>query len=131
LPVAGDDPAAKAVVLKLVDELGFEGVDAGGLDESWRPQPGSPVYTKDGKLCPKRGRNALRNGVLPIAAMLIVRHAAASGIWLANAGQIFRIKSQRSLGIASSVQIGVERVELRHEPFARAFTRRPVAGLGI
>ena len=33
LPVAGDDAAAKAIVLKLVDELGFDGVDAGGLDE--------------------------------------------------------------------------------------------------
>ena len=33
LPVAGDDEAAKAIVLKLVDELGFDGVDAGGLDQ--------------------------------------------------------------------------------------------------
>jgi predicted dinucleotide-binding enzyme len=47
LPVAGDDPAAKQVVLQLVDELGFDAIDAGGLDESWRQQPGSPVYTKD------------------------------------------------------------------------------------
>ena len=47
LPVAWDDPAAKATVLKLVDELGFDGVDAGGLDESWRQQPGTPVYAKD------------------------------------------------------------------------------------
>jgi 8-hydroxy-5-deazaflavin:NADPH oxidoreductase len=47
LPVAGDDKAAKDIVLKLVDELGFDGVDAGGLDESWRQQPGTPVYTKD------------------------------------------------------------------------------------
>ena len=30
-----------------VEELGFDGVDAGGLDESWRQQPGTPVYTKD------------------------------------------------------------------------------------
>ncbi|MGZ3487942.1 MAG: NADPH-dependent F420 reductase [Isosphaeraceae bacterium] len=44
LPVAGDDPAAKAVVLRLIDELGFDGVDAGGLDESWRQQPDTPVY---------------------------------------------------------------------------------------
>jgi predicted dinucleotide-binding enzyme len=44
LPVAGDDPAAKAVVLRLVDELGFDGVDAGTLDESWRQQPDRPVY---------------------------------------------------------------------------------------
>jgi len=47
LPVAGDDARAKAVVLRLVDELGFDGVDAGGLDESWRQQPGTPVYTTD------------------------------------------------------------------------------------
>jgi predicted dinucleotide-binding enzyme len=47
LPVAGDDTAAKAVVLKLVDSLGFDAVDAGGLGESWRQQPGSPVYGKD------------------------------------------------------------------------------------
>jgi len=47
LPVAGDDEAAKATVLDLVDALGFDGVDAGGLGESWRQQPGTPVYTKD------------------------------------------------------------------------------------
>ena len=47
LPVAGDDKTAKAIVLKLVDELGFDGVDAGGLDESWRQQPGTPVYAED------------------------------------------------------------------------------------
>jgi len=44
LPVAGDDPNAKAVVLRLVEELGFDGVDAGTLAESWRQQPGTPVY---------------------------------------------------------------------------------------
>jgi len=44
LPVAGDDPAAKVIVLRLIDELGFDGVDAGGLDESWRQQPDTPVY---------------------------------------------------------------------------------------
>ena len=42
--MAGDDPAAKAVVLRLIDELGFDGVDAGSLDESWRQQPNTPVY---------------------------------------------------------------------------------------
>src|SRR5665213_813037 len=47
LPVAGDDDAAKAVVLKLINELGFDGVDAGNLDQSWRQQPGSPVYGTD------------------------------------------------------------------------------------
>jgi predicted dinucleotide-binding enzyme len=47
LPVAGDDPAAKAVVIGLLDEIGFDGVDAGRLDESWRQQPGTPVYGTD------------------------------------------------------------------------------------
>ena len=44
LPVAGDDTKAKTAVLRLVDELGFDAVDAGGLDDSWRQQPGTPVY---------------------------------------------------------------------------------------
>lgn len=47
LPVAGDGAAGKAVVMELVDALGFDPVDAGGLDESWRQQPGTPVYTTD------------------------------------------------------------------------------------
>ena len=47
LPVAGDDPRAKAVVIGLIDQLGFDGIDAGGLDESWRQQPGTPVYCTD------------------------------------------------------------------------------------
>ena len=34
-------------MLRLVDELGFDGVDAGGLDESWQQQPGTPVNTTD------------------------------------------------------------------------------------
>lgn len=47
LPVAGDSPEARAKVLRLVDELRFDPVDAGSLDESWRQQPGSPCYTQD------------------------------------------------------------------------------------
>ncbi|HEY1677240.1 MAG TPA: NAD(P)-binding domain-containing protein [Candidatus Sulfotelmatobacter sp.] len=50
LPIAGDDPAAKAVVMRLIDQLGFDTVDAGSLDESWRQQPGTPVYTTDGNV---------------------------------------------------------------------------------
>ncbi len=47
LPVAGDDARAKQIVLQFVDQLGFDGVDAGGLDDSWRQQPGTPVYATD------------------------------------------------------------------------------------
>ena len=47
LPVAGDDKRAKDIVIRLLDELGFDGVDAGTLEESWRQQPGTPVYGTD------------------------------------------------------------------------------------
>lgn len=44
LPVAGDDPAAKARAIAMADAIGFDGLDAGTLDQSWRQQPGTPVY---------------------------------------------------------------------------------------
>jgi len=47
LPVAGDDAKAKQVIIDLLDQLGFDGVDAGTLDESWKQQPGTPVYGTD------------------------------------------------------------------------------------
>ena len=47
LPVAGDDQRPKAVVQRLIDELGFDPIDVGGLDESWRQQPATSVYTTD------------------------------------------------------------------------------------
>ncbi len=47
LPVAGDSLDAKAAVLRLVDDLGFDPVDAGDLDNSWRQQPGTPAYCRD------------------------------------------------------------------------------------
>jgi len=47
LPVAGDSPEAKAAVLRLVDDLGFDPVDSGVLDDSWRQQTGTPAYCRD------------------------------------------------------------------------------------
>jgi len=47
LPVSGDNPSAKKTVMQLVDQLGFDAVDVGGLDESWRQQPGTPCYGAD------------------------------------------------------------------------------------
>ncbi|MXP49086.1 hypothetical protein FD733_05670 [Pantoea sp. Eser] len=44
IPVAGDDPQAKAVAMTLVDATGFDAVDAGSLSDSWRQQPGTPAY---------------------------------------------------------------------------------------
>jgi predicted dinucleotide-binding enzyme len=47
LPVAGDPPEARQKVMRLVDELGFDPVDAGSLEDSWRQQPGTPCYVAD------------------------------------------------------------------------------------
>jgi 8-hydroxy-5-deazaflavin:NADPH oxidoreductase len=44
LALAGDDPAAKRVVADLYEELGFDAVDIGGLDESWRVDAGQPAF---------------------------------------------------------------------------------------
>jgi 8-hydroxy-5-deazaflavin:NADPH oxidoreductase len=44
IPVAGDEPKAKSVVMKLVEETGFDPVDCGELVSSWRQQPGTPAY---------------------------------------------------------------------------------------
>lgn len=47
LPVAGDDSRAKERVMDLVNQIGFDGLDAGPLSESWRYQPGTPAYCPD------------------------------------------------------------------------------------
>jgi len=47
LSVAGDSLDAKTAVLRLVDDLGFDPVDGGDLDNSWRQQPGTPAYCRD------------------------------------------------------------------------------------
>mgnify|MGYP006149280835 CR=1 FL=1 len=44
LPVAADDADAKALVVGLLDELGFDAVDAGSLDDSWRFERAKPAY---------------------------------------------------------------------------------------
>src|SRR6266481_2293457 len=44
LPISGDNPKAKEIVAQLLDRIRFDSVDAGTIAESWRQQPGSPVY---------------------------------------------------------------------------------------
>ena len=54
LVIAGDDQASKATVTKLLDEFGFDTVDAGPLRESWRIQRDTPGYG------PRRNAEELR-----------------------------------------------------------------------
>ncbi|MGM5068756.1 NADPH-dependent F420 reductase [Rhodococcus qingshengii] len=44
IPVAGNSAEARATVMQLVDDSGFDAFDAGLLAESWRQQPGTPAY---------------------------------------------------------------------------------------
>jgi 8-hydroxy-5-deazaflavin:NADPH oxidoreductase len=44
LVIAGDDQEAKAAVTKLLDDFGFDTVDAGPLAEGWRIQRDTPGY---------------------------------------------------------------------------------------
>jgi hypothetical protein len=44
LPIAGDDQAAKQRVAELLDQIGFDSLDGGGLDESWRFERAKPAY---------------------------------------------------------------------------------------
>src|SRR5213080_1995154 len=57
LPVAGDSLDAKTAAIRLVDDLGFDPVDGGDLDNSWRQQPGTPAYCQD------LGATALRHAL--------------------------------------------------------------------
>ncbi len=47
IPVAGDDDRAKQIVMGLVNETGFDPVDGGSLEGSWRQQPSTPAYCCD------------------------------------------------------------------------------------
>jgi 8-hydroxy-5-deazaflavin:NADPH oxidoreductase len=47
LPVSGDDDRSKQIVMAILDEIGFDTIDAGPLSESWRDQPGTPAYCPD------------------------------------------------------------------------------------
>jgi predicted dinucleotide-binding enzyme len=54
LVIAGDDAQAKARVAALLDQFGFDAVDAGSAKDSWRIQPGTPAYG------PRRNAEELR-----------------------------------------------------------------------
>ncbi|MGP5373163.1 NADPH-dependent F420 reductase [Psychrobacter alimentarius] len=47
LAVAGDDALSKKKVMDLVNDIGFDPVDAGSLQDSWRQQPSTPAYCCD------------------------------------------------------------------------------------
>ncbi len=70
LPIAGDDPAAKAAVTAYLDAIGFGAVDAGTLADSWRQQPGAPVYgTPYGPFSDEKGTPASEDAIRAALAL--------------------------------------------------------------
>ncbi|MFF8502047.1 NADPH-dependent F420 reductase [Streptomyces anulatus] len=47
IPVAADRDRDRQVAMALVEDTGFDAVDAGTLADSWRQQPGAPCYCTD------------------------------------------------------------------------------------
>lgn len=47
LPISGDSEKSKQIVASLVNDSGFDAVDIGDLSNSWKQQPGSPIYCTD------------------------------------------------------------------------------------
>lgn len=44
IPIAGDDPEAKATVASLIDDIGFDAYDVGSLADGRRIEPGSVAF---------------------------------------------------------------------------------------
>ncbi|MBO9573785.1 MAG: NAD(P)-binding domain-containing protein [Chitinophagaceae bacterium] len=63
LPVSGDNERSKKIVASLVNDSGFDTLDIGSLQDSWRQQPGSPIYCTDLNLLQLKNNflNAKRN----------------------------------------------------------------------
>jgi 8-hydroxy-5-deazaflavin:NADPH oxidoreductase len=55
LPVSGDDKKSKDLAATLINDSGFDSLDIGNLQDSWRQQPGSPVYCTDLTLTQLKG----------------------------------------------------------------------------
>jgi hypothetical protein len=59
LPIAGDIALAKLKVASFIDSIGYGVVDAGLLAESWRQEPGTPVYEEPyGSFSEEKGQPA-------------------------------------------------------------------------
>jgi 8-hydroxy-5-deazaflavin:NADPH oxidoreductase len=59
IPISGDDADAKRLVAGLIDQIGFDAVDAGTLADGGRKhQPGAPAYAADHPTAELRARLA-------------------------------------------------------------------------
>lgn len=85
LPVSGDSKQSKDLVATLIDNSGFDSLDCGSLQDSWRQQPGSPVYCTDLTLPQlKKSITKARRELLPerreLGLSFIMKHDPA--LWM-------------------------------------------------
>jgi predicted dinucleotide-binding enzyme len=84
IPVAGDDAQGKQIVMGLVNEIGFDAVDGGPLEESWRQQPSTPAY------CCDYGAEKTQEGIR--AAVKGKAEKIRDNEWRQNYGKLFASK---------------------------------------
>lgn len=87
LPIAGDNKRSKELVSILIDNSGFDSFDYGSLQESWRQQPGSPVYCTDLTLAQlKKSIKKAKKELLPerrqLGLQYILKHDPE--LWMEN-----------------------------------------------
>lgn len=70
LPIAGDDAAAKQRVVELLEQIGFDAVDTGGLNDSWRFERAKPAY------CARLGSQGLKQALAEAQREVEVEHGA-------------------------------------------------------
>ncbi|MEW2570642.1 NAD(P)-binding domain-containing protein [Streptomyces sp. NPDC047070] len=74
MPIAGDDATAKHAVTRFLEAVGYDVVDTGSLAESWRIEPGTPLYfwpyapaVPDGLSADEEKRHYLEHPVPPVS----------------------------------------------------------------
>jgi predicted dinucleotide-binding enzyme len=82
IPVAADAPDARRTVAQLVDDTGFDALDAGVLADSWRQQPGTPAYCTElatDELA--RALSAAEKAKAPVTRDMLMEHFATLATW--------------------------------------------------
>lgn len=85
LPISGDNKQSKDLVSILVDDSGFDSLDYGTIQDSWRQQPGSPAYCTDLTLSQlKKSIAKARKELLPARRELGLTYILShdSNLWL-------------------------------------------------
>jgi predicted dinucleotide-binding enzyme len=84
IPVADDDAGAKQIVMGLVNDMGFDPVDGGSLEDSWRQQPSTPAY------CCDYDAEKMREGIK--AAVKGKAETIRDTVWREKYGRLFADK---------------------------------------